>query len=397
MRFAFSKNGATMTKIMGKWSQFGTSIFTTMTQAANRSGAVNLAQGFPNFDGPNAIKEAAIEAIRGNFNQYAPSHGIPRLRELLGARVLKTSGIVYDPETEITVFSGATEALFCAFQAFLMPGDEIIAFAPFFDCYPAGAFSAGAKLVEVALRAPEWTFSAADLEAKVTPRTRAILVNTPHNPTGRVFSKEEMETIASFAKKHDLLVITDEVYEELVFDGEAFTRMAALADMRERTIVISSSAKTFSFTGWKIGYAFAPPALTKELRAVHQFTVFCSATPLQAGVCRALELGHEYYDQLRREYQERRDFLCNGLKKLGFKFRQPEGTYFVVADYSAMSDLPDKEFSLWLTEVKKVAVIPTSVFYNDPEDAAKKQNYVRFAFCKDLKTLEQGLHHLVGV
>ena len=203
-----------------------------------------------------------------------------------------------------------------------------------------------------------------------------------------------MNMIADVAKEHDLLVITDEVYEELVFDNLSFTRMATLPGMRERTVVISSTAKTYSLTGWKIGFTYAPPHLTNELRAVHQFTVFCAATPLQAGICAALELNDNYYETLRREYQERRDFLCDGLKSIGFKFHKPEGTYFAVADYSHMSDLTDQDFAMWLTETKKVAVIPTSVFYNNPAEAATKQRYVRFAFCKDLATLKTGLERL---
>lgn len=377
-----------------KWSHFGTSIFSVMTMAARRNGAINLAQGFPNFDGPEEIKEAAIAAIRGDFNQYAHSHGIPKLRELLASRMKKVSNLSYDSENEVTVFSGATEALFCVFQAFLNQGDEVLTFAPYFDCYPAGAFSVGAKLVEVPLRSPDWTFTADDLETRWTTSTKAILVNTPHNPTGRVFSRLEIEMIASFAKKHDLLVITDEVYEELVYDHKPFTRMATIPGMRQRTVVISSTAKTFSLTGWKIGYIFAPPELTKELRAVHQFTVFCAATPLQAGICAALELGDEYYEKLRKDYQVRRDFLCDGLQKRGFKFHKPEGTYFVVADYSHISTLPDTEFTLQLVETKKVALIPTSVFYTDPTSTAQRQHYVRFAFCKDIETLKAGLDHL---
>ena len=377
-----------------KWSRFGTSIFSVMTMAAMRNGSINLAQGFPNFDGPDAIKDAAIAAIRGNSNQYAHSHGIPKLRELLANRMNKVSKLEYNSENEVTVFSGATEALFCAFQAFINPGDEVITFAPFFDCYPAGAFSAGAKLVEVQLCIPDWTFTANDLESRWTPSTKTILVNTPHNPTGRVFTKSEMEIIANFAIKHDLLVITDEVYEELVYDDLPFTRMATLPGMRERTVVISSTAKTFSLTGWKIGYTFAPPELTRELRSVHQFTVFCAATPLQVGICAALELSDNYYKTLRLDYQERRDFLCAGLHKLGFKFHKPEGTYFVVADYSHLSKLPDTEFTLQLIETKKVALIPTSVFYTNPRDTAAGQHYVRFAFCKDLGTLKAGLDNL---
>lgn len=376
------------------WSTFGTSIFSTMTMAANRHGAVNLAQGFPNFDGPEEVKEAAIAAIRGPWNQYAPSAGIPRLRQLLSERMTKTSGLSYSPDHEITVFCGATEALFCSFLAFFAQGDEVLTFAPFFDCYPAGAFAVGAKLVEIPLQTPDWTFTRDDIKSRITKNTKAILVNTPHNPTGRVFTRDEMMIIADLAKEHNLLVITDEVYEELIFDGETFTRMATLPGMRERTIVISSTAKTFSFTGWKVGFTYAPKHLTDELRAVHQFTVFCNATPLQAGICKALELGDEYFNTLRAEYQERRDYLYGALTNLGFKMRKAAGTYFLVADYSHMSDLPDVEFSHWLTEHKKVAVIPTSVFYEQPDVIAKKQKYVRFAFCKDVGTLKEAIRNL---
>lgn len=378
------------------WTKFGTSIFTTMTLAANKHGAVNLAQGFPNFDGPNEVKEAAIEAIRGPWNQYAPSHGVPRLRSLLQTRMLKTSNVSYDADHEITVFSGATEALFCSFLALLHYGDEILTFAPYFDCYPAGAFAAKAKLVEIPLKTPDWTFTAEDIRCRITAKTKAILVNTPHNPTGRVFNLEEMTVIADIAKAHNLIVITDEVYDELVYDGTPFIRMNTLPGMRERTVVISSTAKTFSFTGWKVGFVFAPKHLTDELRAVHQFTVFCSATPLQVGLCKALEMPDSYYDTLRREYTERRDYLYNSLINLGFKMRKSEGTYFLVADYSHMSKLPDKEFSLWLTEHAKVATIPTSVFYDHPEKISAKQSYVRFAFCKDLQTLKAGVENLRG-
>ncbi|MCX6127430.1 MAG: aminotransferase class I/II-fold pyridoxal phosphate-dependent enzyme [Proteobacteria bacterium] len=383
-----------------KWSDFGTSIFSTMTQAAVKHGAVNLAQGFPNFDGPLEIKEAAIEAIRGHsWNQYAPSQGILELRSGLRNRMHLVSGTTYNADTEITVFSGATEALFCCFLGLLKPEDEVLTFSPYFDCYPAGAYAAKAKLVEIPLKAPRWTFTQADLEAKITSKSRIILVNTPHNPTGRVFSRAEMQLIADISIKHNLMVVTDEVYEELVFDEQPFTRMHTLPGMRERTVVISSTAKTFSFTGWKIGFTFAPEHLSRELRALHQFTVFCSATPLQAAMCKALELPTSYYQTLRREYTERRNFLYDGLTKLGFKIHKSEGTYFLVADYSdyadgAYSDYDDITFSHWLTEHKKVAVIPTSVFYHHGDQMRKTQRYVRFAFCKDLGTLAQALENL---
>jgi N-succinyldiaminopimelate aminotransferase len=383
-----------MPRITRKWSRFGTSIFTTMTAAANRANAINLAQGFPNFDGPDGIKDAATAAIRGHFNQYAPSAGILPLRTRLAERFKKNTGLTYDPESEVTVYAGATEALFCTFQALLSEGDEVITFAPFFDCYPAGAFSSGARLVEVPLKAPDWTFTHEDLEAAATPRTKMILINTPHNPTGRVFDDDELATLAEFARQHDLIVVTDEVYEELIFDDLKPTRFVALPGMRERTVVISSTAKTFSLTGWKIGFSYAPKEMTEELRGVHQFTVFCGATPLQAGICAALELGDDYFINLRKNYQQRRDLLCDGLNVLGFKFRRPQGSYFVVADYSHLSKTRDTDFALWLTEHKKVAVIPTSVFYQDPTTIQSQQHYVRFAFCKDLDTLEAALTRL---
>ncbi|MCX6116680.1 MAG: aminotransferase class I/II-fold pyridoxal phosphate-dependent enzyme [Proteobacteria bacterium] len=377
-----------------KWSDFGTSIFSLMTAAANRSGAINLAQGFPNFDGPQIIKDAAIRAINGSWNQYAPSIGLEELRQLIQKRYQITGNLHFDHNKEITVFSGATEALFCTFLALFKEHDEIITFSPYFDCYPAGAYAARAKLIDVPLDPKTWTFSESILVSKINPQTKAILVNTPHNPTGRVFDRSEMEMIAKIAQKYDLLVITDEVYEELIYDGLDFVRMATLPGMKDRTITISSTAKTFSLTGWKIGYICAPVRFTNEIRAVHQFTVFCSSTPLQAGICEALKMGTEYYETFRHEYTQRRDLLHNSLTDLGFKIKKSEGTYFLVADYSHVSDLPDLEFALWLTETWKVAVIPTSVFYNDQIAAQKNLKQVRFAFCKDFKTLEAGIENL---
>jgi len=378
-----------------RWSKFGTSIFSTMTMAAMRANAVNLAQGFPDFDGPEFIKKAAIEAIKGNqFNQYAPSHGIAPLRSILSKHMERKSGALYNFDSDITVFSGATEALFCSFLAFLAPKDEVITFSPYFDCYPAGVFAAQAKLVEVPLNPKNWTFSKESLELAVSPKTKMILINTPHNPTGRVFSKTELQIIADIAIKNNLLVVTDEVYDELVYDNKEFPQIHQLPGMRDRTIVISSTAKTFSFTGWKIGYAFAPEALTRELRAVHQFTVFCSATPLQYAMSKALEADAAYFTNLRSEYSERRDFLYEELSKIGFKIIKPEGTYFLVADYSDLSDLDDLNFARWLTESKKVATIPTSVFYNNPEEIRKTQRHVRFAYCKNIDTLKKGVENL---
>jgi aspartate/methionine/tyrosine aminotransferase len=374
-------------RLSTKWNKFETSIFSVMTQKAIAAGAVNLAQGFPDFDGPDVIKKAAIDAIMGSLNQYAPAPGLPVLRQKIAAFQKDTKSLSYNPDTEVTVFTGATEAIFCTMQALLDPGDEIIAFEPFYDSYPASAYAAGAKLVGVPLSAPTWSFSESELAAKITTKTRAIIVNTPHNPTGKVFTHDELKVIADLAKKHDLLVFTDEVYEQLVYGSAKHVSLAAFPGMAERTITISSTSKTFSMTGWKVGYAFASPEITKLLRSVHQFTVFCTATPLQAGMIKAFELDKSYYEELRKDYLAKRNLLVKILHKNSFKCLPPDGSYFIVADYSAVSSKNDLDFANWLTETIKVATIPTSVFYNKPAEVREKQRYVRFAFCKGEATL----------
>ncbi len=383
-------------RIPTKWDRFGTSIFSVMTQKALATGAVNLAQGFPDFDGPDVIKNAAIAAIRGGKNQYAPATGLPELREALASHQKRRTGLAFDKDTEVTVFSGATEALYCAFQL-LDAGDEVIAFEPYYDSYPAAAHAAGACLVGVPLTPGTWRLDVDALTKAVTPKTRALVLNTPHNPTGHCFTQTELEAIAALAQKHDWLVFTDEVYEELVYAPAAHRSLATLPGMRERTITISSTSKTFSFTGWKVGYAFAPEPLTRALRAVHQFTVFCSATPLQAGMVEAMKLGPEYYGELRRGYRQRRDTLIEMLNDAGFRCSVPAGTYFVLADYSAIRDVPDLEFATWLIDTAKVAAIPISVFYAGNQEAAKKLRYVRFAFCKGTPTLEAAGARLKGL
>ena len=376
-----------MPKISAKWRDFGTSIFTVMTQKAIASGAVNLAQGFPDFDGPMVIKDAAIAAIKAGRNQYAPAPGIPELRQLLAQRKAEQSQRTYDWNSEVTIFSGASEAIFCALQALFDPGDEILAFEPYFDSYPAAAHSSGAHIVGIPLDPPSFTFTRSSLEKAVTKRTRGLLLNSPHNPTGRAFNQAELEMLRDFVLAHDLLVITDEVYEELVYGPAKHQSIADFPNMAERSIVISSTAKTFSFTGWKIGYAFAPKELTAALRAVHQFTVFCSATPLQYGMIAAMELGPEYFIELRQDYRQRRDLLLTELRASGFRAEAPEGTYFIVADYSDLSTLDDLNFASQLTEQHKVAAIPISVFYTDQQLAARRYRYVRFAFCKNRTTI----------
>ncbi|MBM4252701.1 MAG: aminotransferase class I/II-fold pyridoxal phosphate-dependent enzyme [Deltaproteobacteria bacterium] len=385
-----------MPRISDRWSHFGTSIFTTMTLKAQATNSINLAQGFPDFDGPNEVKKAAIDAVTEGCNQYAPAPGLPRLRQLIAARRSSQAGGNYDWAEEVTIFSGATEALFCTLQGLFGPGDEILAFEPLYDSYIAGAHSAGAKIVGVPLAPPSFSFTAAALERLVTKNTRAILVNSPHNPTGRVFHAAELAIIRDFALAHDLIVITDEVYEELVYSPNVCQSLATLPGLRDRTVVISSTAKTFSFTGWKVGYAFAPAALTKLLRAVHQFTVFCSATPLQHGMIAALQLSPEYYDDLRSDYRQRRDQLLASLVKAGFQPVVPEGSYFIIADYSKLSDQDDRSFALRLAEVCGVASIPLSPFYVDEDQARKSLRFLRFAFCKSLDTLSAAGERLLS-
>ncbi len=377
-----------------RWKAFGTSIFTVMSQMAARAGAVNLAQGFPDFDGPHEIKEAAIAAIREGRNQYAPAHGIAELRQLLSERQQRQSGIAYNMDTEVTVLSGATEAIFSTLVGLLAPGDEVVSFAPFYDCYPAAVKAAGALFKTVNLQAPDWSFDLDSLKQAITSQTKMILLNTPHNPTGKVFTKSELEAVAALAKQHDLVVVTDEVYEEIIFDNATHVHMAALPGMRERTVTISSTSKTFSMTGWKIGYLFASPQHTQAIRGIHQFTVFCSATPLQWGMVAGLKLGDDYYSTFRHDYTLKRNYLVEILNGCGIKTSLPKGTYFAVGDYSQINQGNDLTFATWLTEHIKIAAIPLSPFFLDQEQVRTSLHYLRFAFCKNQETLEKAAEKL---
>ncbi|MFW7377732.1 MAG: pyridoxal phosphate-dependent aminotransferase [Oligoflexus sp.] len=369
------------------WKAFESSIFSEISQLSQKHNAVNLAQGFPDFDGPKEVKEAAITAIQDGFNQYAPSNGILELRRSLAARQKKLYSVNYQPEDEITIFSGATEALFCSIVGLCSPGDEIICFEPFYESYPAAAMLAGASLKTVPLQAPDWQFDAKSLADAITSRTKMLILNTPHNPTGKVFNRDELKSIAELVIRHNLIVVTDEVYEELVFSPARHFPLITIPGMRDRTVCVSSFSKTFSLTGWKVGYAFAPKHLTKFIRIPHQYTVFCSTTPLQWGMLAALELGDDYFHLFREEYAKRRMALYEVLRKHGFECRLPAGTYFIMADYSALSDEDDYEFVQRLVTEAGVAAIPTSGFYLDAAKAKREMRYVRFGFCKDLKTI----------
>ncbi|MCY1055092.1 methionine aminotransferase [Nannocystis sp. SCPEA4] len=369
---------------------FGTTIFTEMTRLAIQFGAVNLGQGFPNFDGPDFIKEAAIAAIRAGANQYCRMSGLPELNRAIAAHQQRFYELTYDPDSEVTVYSGATEAICATLQALCDTGDEVVLFEPFYDSYRASVTMAGAVPKVVTLHAPDFAYRPEELEAAITPKTRAILLNTPHNPTGKVFSRTELEHIASLCQRFDLIAITDEVYEHLVYEG-SHVPLATLPGMRERTVLISSSGKTFSFTGWKVGHTCAPPALTAAIRCAHQFVTFCTATPFQHALARAFVADDAFFTGLIAEYRARRDRLCSGLRELGFGVLAPAGTYFVMTDIRPLGYADDVEFCRMLPEQVGVAAIPPSSFYERP---AYGRHLVRWAFCKTDDVLDEGLRRL---
>jgi N-succinyldiaminopimelate aminotransferase len=369
---------------------FGTTIFTEMTRLATEHGAVNLAQGFPDFDGPEFVKEAAVAAIRRGHGQYARMSGIPEIHAALAAKYRRDYGLDYAADTEFTVTSGATEAIFAAIQGTCEPGDEVVLFEPYYDSYRASVAMASAVPRFVTLHAPGWSFDPEEVARAFTPKTRAILLNTPHNPTGKVFSREELELVAGLCRERDALCITDEVYEHILYDGE-HVPMATLPGMRERTITISSFGKTFSLTGWKIGWAAAPPALTASVRAAHQFITFATATPLQHAAAAALAIGPDYYRDLAASYRRRRDYLVTELSDLGFRVDPPAGTYYVCADFRPLGFDDDVAFCRYLIEEVGVAAIPPSAFY---ENTRYGKTYARFAFCKKEETLREAVRRL---
>ena len=369
---------------------FGTTIFAEMTGLANQHGAVNLGQGFPDFEGPAAIKDVAIEAIAAGKNQYCRSFGIAELTEAIAAHQERFYGLRYDPNTEITVCHGATETIASTLTALLEVGDEVVMFEPFYDSYRAVVSMSGAAPRPVTLRSPDFSYDPKELEEAIGPQTRAIVLNSPHNPTGKVFSRAELEHIAALCQRHDLLAITDEVYEHLVFEGDHIP-LASLPGMRERTVTISSGGKTFSFTGWKVGWACAPPALTTAIRTAHQFVTFCGGQPYQLGIAAALSQPDAYYESFLAEYRSRRDRLCAGLSDVGFEVLQPAGTYFVCVDIRPLGFSDDMDLCRRLPVDVGVAAIPNSAFYLD-KDAGR--HLVRFAFCKTDAVLDEGIARL---
>jgi aspartate/methionine/tyrosine aminotransferase len=377
--------------VSAKAERFTESVIREMNRLAVAAGAVSLAQGFPDFAAPAEIKEAAVEAIREDINQYAITWGAKRLRDAIAAKTARTyPGWTPDPETEITVTCGATEGMIAAMLATMDPGDEVVVFEPFYENYGPDAILTGATTRYVALHPPTWSFDPDELRVAVTDRTRAIVVNSPHNPTGKVFTREELADIAAVAIERDLLVFTDEIYEHLVYEGE-HVPMATLPGMRERTVAVNSVSKTYSLTGWRVGWVIAPPPLTAGIRKVHDFLTVGAAAPLQAAAVAALEMPPVYYEALLAGYRERRAVLVPVLEAAGFEVWNPAGAYYVMTDIAGLTDDDDVTFARRLIQDPGVAAVPGSSFYAHPDLGRTK---LRFAFPKKLETLHAAAERL---
>ncbi|MDQ3156336.1 MAG: pyridoxal phosphate-dependent aminotransferase [Actinomycetota bacterium] len=372
-------------------SGLGTTIFAEMSALAVRTGAVNLGQGFPDTDGPTTIIDAAADAMRQGHNQYAPGTGIPVLRQAIAAHQARWYGLAIDPDTEVAVTTGATEAIAAALLGLVDAGDEVIVLEPYYDSYVACIQMAGGVRKPVTLRAPDFRLPIDELRAAVTPRTTAILLNSPHNPTGMVLNAEELEAIAALAIDHDLAVISDEVYEHLTFDGLAHTPISTLPGMAERTLTISSSGKSFSLTGWKIGWGTGPAELVRAMMTAKQFMTYTSGAPFQPAIALALGSGSDYFDSFRHGMTDQRDLLCAGLSDVGFDVFVPEGTYFVSTDIRPLGYDDGVEFCRMLPERAGVVAIPHEVFYDDKEAG---RPLVRWAFCKRQEVLVEALDRL---
>ncbi len=369
----------------------GTTIFAEMSELAVATGSVNLGQGFPDTDGPPEIARAAADAIlTGRGNQYPPGAGIPELRQAIAGHQRRFYDLAVDPDSEVLVTTGATEAVAAALLALVEPGDEVIAFEPYYDSYAASIAMAGGVRVPVTLRAPGFRPDLDGLRAAITARTRLILLNSPHNPTGSVFTRAELTAIAELACAHDLLVISDEVYEHMVFSGE-HVPVASLPGMRERTVSISSAAKTFSFTGWKIGWVTGTPELVAAVRTTKQFLTFVSGGPFQYAIAQALALPDEYYRSIAAGLAGKRDLMCDGLAAAGFDVYRPDGTYFITTDIRPFGEVSGLEFCRKLPYAAGVVAIPSVVFYDNAEAG---QFQVRFAFCKKEEVLTEALARL---
>jgi aspartate/methionine/tyrosine aminotransferase len=374
-----------------KAARFTESVIREMTRLAQAHGAVNLSQGFPDFAAPEELKEAARQAITEDVNQYATTWGSRTLREAIASKFERLYGVPVDPDREVTVTCGSTEAMIATLLATLDAGDEVVSFEPFYENYGPDAILSGATPRFVSLRPPEWSFDPGELERAFSDKTRAVIVNTPHNPTGKVFTRAELETIAALCVKHDALAITDEIYEHILYGGAIHVPMATLPGMRERTVTINGMSKTYSVTGWRVGWAIAPPVVSNAIRKVHDFLTVGAAAPLQEAGARALALPDAYYEGLAAGYAQRRGRLLAALERVGFRTYPPDGAYYVMTDTTGLGWDDDVAFARHLVEEVGVAVVPGSSFYLDPRNGARQ---VRFAFCKKDATLDEAERRL---
>jgi N-succinyldiaminopimelate aminotransferase len=368
-------------------------IFSQMSALAVRTGAVNLGQGFPDVDGPPEVIERAVEALRSGANQYAPGTGVPALREAVARHQKRHYGIELDPDTEVVVTTGCTEGIAASLLGLVDEGDEVVVLEPYYDSYTAMIQMAGGVRRPVTLRAPDFRLDPDALRAAVGPRTRFVLLNSPHNPTGTVLTRAELQAVADVAVEHDLVVITDEVYEHLVFDDHEHVPLATLPGMAERTLTLSSAGKSYSFTGWKIGWATGPAHLVEAVLAAKQWLTFTSGSPLQPAIAHALDEAADFPAQLRASLQQRRDLLCAGLADVGLEVRVPEGTYFAITDVRDLGWEDGMAFCLALPERAGVVAIPTQGFHDDAEAG---RHLVRWAFCKEAPLIQDGLRRLAG-
>lgn len=382
--------------ISSKAGLFTESVIRDMTRQANLYGAINLSQGFPDFSAPEEIKLAACDAINADVNQYAITWGAKTFRDAIAEKSSWYLGLEVDPEREITVTCGSTEAMMAAMMAIVNPGDEVIVFEPFYENYGPDAILSGATPRYVTLRPPDWSFDPDELAAAFNNNTKAIIINTPNNPTGKVFSRKELSTIAALCHKWNVIAITDEIYEHILFNDKKHIAMAALDGMQERTITINGLSKTYSVTGWRVGYTIAPAEITQAIRKVHDFLTVGAAAPLQEAGAHALRMDRSYYQNLQRTYSEKRGRILKVLGEAGFRCYEPDGAYYVMTDISAFGYNSDLEFSNFLVKDIGVAVVPGSSFYHDP---VLGRNQVRFTFCKRDETLgaaEERLAKLTG-
>jgi aminotransferase len=370
---------------------FTESVIREMTRLAMHHGAINLAQGFPDFPAPEALKRAAAEAIAADINQYAITWGAKPFRDAIAAKYARTYNMEVDAERELTVCCGATEGMIATLLAVLDPGDEVVLFEPFYENYGPDTQLCGAEPRFVALREPDWSFDREELRRAFSPRTKAIVLNSPNNPTGKVFQREELEFIAGLCREFDALAITDEIYEHIVYDGAVHIPIASLDGMRERSVLVNSMSKTYSVTGWRVGWVLAPPDLTDSIRKVHDFLTVGAAAPLQQAGVLALSMGDDYYRRLAADYLVRRDHMVGTLEAVGFHCFVPRGAYYVMTDIARFGYPDDLSFVRNLIEKIGVAAVPGSSFYAQTEEGAQK---VRFCFCKKYETLEAARQQL---